>query len=81
MIDLTPCQTMHIIDLTSWLLSQSTKHTAQSIRFFSYYDSLSDHTSLLPDKHDTLPGKYVMKIIIILSLLLSATLSQQHWEV
>ena len=53
-IDLSLCQAMHIINLTSWSLSQFTKHIQLNplgslLNLWS--DNLSDHTSLLSDKN------------------------------
>ena len=56
-IDLSLCQIIHIIDLTLWSLSNHTQLTVLSSLLNIWSDNLSDHTLLLPDKHDTLLGK------------------------
>ena len=51
------------IDLTSWSLSQSTKHLhslSSKLPRILWSDNMSDHTLLLSDKHDTWSDKCLM---------------------
>ena len=63
MVDFCGASHIYIIDLTSWSLSQSTKHIQLNplgSLLILWSDILSDHTSLLSDKHNSRPGKYTI---------------------